>query len=82
MSTIGASGVAVKPERIGIALDGLPVCEAGGRAPGFDALAIHEAMKQRRFTIAVDLGLGAGSCRFWTTDLTGEYVRINADYSS
>ncbi len=81
-SSIGASGVAIDPDALNITLDGLPVCENGGRAPGFDEAAIHAAMTQRRFTIAVDLGLGAGSCRFWTTDLTQEYVTINADYSS
>jgi glutamate N-acetyltransferase/amino-acid N-acetyltransferase len=39
-------------------------------------------MSERRFTISIDLDLGQGSCRFWTTDLTTEYVHINADYSS
>ncbi len=82
LSSIGASGVAVDPDRIGITLDGLPVCEGGGRAAAFDPAAVHAAMRERRFTIAVDLGLGAGRCRFWTTDLTAEYVHINADYSS
>ncbi len=82
VSTIGASGVAIDPGRLGITLNGLPVCEHGSRAPGFDPTAVHAAMTQRRFTVAVDLGLGDGVCRFWTTDLTAEYVRINADYSS
>jgi glutamate N-acetyltransferase/amino-acid N-acetyltransferase len=81
-SSIGASGVAIKPERLHITLDGLPVCEQGGRALAFDAAAVHAAMANRRFTIAVSLGLGEGFCRFWTTDLTTEYVHINADYSS
>jgi glutamate N-acetyltransferase/amino-acid N-acetyltransferase len=82
VSTIGASGVAIEPERIAIYLDGLPVCEHGGRAAGFNEDAVHEAMQKRRFTIAIELGMGSGSCRFWTTDLTVEYVHINADYSS
>ena len=82
VSSIGASGVAVDPERIGIRLNGLPVCENGGRAAGFDQDAVHAAMRERRFTVAIELGLGGGSCRFWTTDLTSEYVHINADYSS
>ncbi len=81
-SSIGASGVAIDPDRIGITLAGLPVCENGGRAARFDRDAVHAAMQARRFTITVDLGLGTGFCRFWTTDLTAEYVHINADYSS
>jgi len=30
----------------------------------------------------VRLGLGRASVKFITTDLTAEYVRINADYST
>ncbi len=82
ISTIGVSGVAIAPEKIAMTLNGLPVCERGGRADAFDETALHAAMTGRRFTIAIELGLGEGFCRFWTTDLTAEYVRINADYSS
>lgn len=82
ISAIGASGVAVDPGTISIRIEDLQVCENGGRSPAFNARAVHSAMAQRRFTVAVDLGLGAGRCRFWTTDLTAEYVCINADYSS
>ncbi len=82
VSSIGASGVAINPARLSIHLDGLPVCENGGRSPGFDEAAAHTAMSGRRFTLSVELALGEGRCRFWTSDLTEEYVRINAAYSS
>ncbi len=82
LSSIGASDVAVDPGRIAIRLNGLPVCEDGGRAREFNEAALHAAMRERRFTITVELGLGDGRCRFWTTDLTTGYVHINADYSS
>jgi glutamate N-acetyltransferase/amino-acid N-acetyltransferase len=82
VSTVGASGIAIDPEKLQIQLNGLPVCENGERAQGFDEAAVHAAMTERRFRVAVELGLGAGYCRFWTTDLTAEYVRINAAYSS
>jgi glutamate N-acetyltransferase/amino-acid N-acetyltransferase len=54
----------------------------GCLSPRFDEAATHEYLKQRDLTIHVDLGLGPGKCRFWTTDLTAEYVRINSDYST
>ena len=82
LSSMGASGVAVEPAKIGITLGGLPVCEAGQRAASFDEAAVHKVMSERRFTLAIELGMGTGRCRFWTTDLTEKYVRINADYSS
>ena len=81
-SSIGSSGVAIDPDKLHITLNGLPICQNGGRAPGFDPAAVHAAMEGRYFTIQVDLGMGSGQCRFWTTDLTEQYVRINADYSS
>ena len=82
MAAAGYSGVAVDPERISIWFGDLPICRNGGRAPEFDEAAAHQYLKQRNFTVRIDLGLGQGFCRFWTTDLTADYVHINADYST
>jgi glutamate N-acetyltransferase/amino-acid N-acetyltransferase len=48
----------------------------------FDEAAAHAAMMEREYTITLDLGLGKAECRFLTCDLTEEYVRINAAYST
>jgi glutamate N-acetyltransferase/amino-acid N-acetyltransferase len=49
----------------------------------FDAEALSESLRSRR---AVDLRLtlesGEGTARFWTCDLTADYVRLNADYTT
>ena len=42
--------------------------------------AMKKAMQERAFTVDVDLGLGSGSCTIYTSDLTHQYVTINADY--
>ena len=34
------------------------------------------------YTIAIDLGLGRGEDAVWTSDLSEEYVRINAKYTT
>jgi glutamate N-acetyltransferase/amino-acid N-acetyltransferase len=52
------------------------------RAPTFDEAAAHAVMMAREYTITLDMGLGSAECRFLTCDLTEEYVRINADYST
>jgi len=39
-------------------------------------------MSGEAIEVAVDLGLGAGEAVAWGCDLTCEYVRINADYTS
>jgi glutamate N-acetyltransferase / amino-acid N-acetyltransferase len=82
LAAIGYAGVAIDPARINISFGELAICEAGGLSPRFDEAATHEYLKQRNLTIHVDLGLGSGTCRFWTTDLTTEYIRINSDYST
>ena len=82
LAAIGYAGVAIDPALINISFGELEICRQGCLSPRFDEAATHDYLKQRELTIHVDLGLGRGSCRFWTTDLTEEYVRINSDYST
>ncbi len=82
MAAAGYSGAAIDPERISIWFGEQPICRNGGRVPDFDEAAAHAYLKLREFTVRMDLSIGKGKCRFWTTDLTAEYVRINADYST
>jgi glutamate N-acetyltransferase/amino-acid N-acetyltransferase len=82
LAAIGYAGVAIDPGKINISYGSHPVCEQGSLSPRFDEAAAHQYLTQHDFTIHVDLSLGSGTCRFWTTDLTTEYIRINADYST
>jgi glutamate N-acetyltransferase/amino-acid N-acetyltransferase len=82
MAAVGYSGVAIDPEKIAIWFGGLPICVNGGRAPEYDEEAAHAYLERREYSIRVALGVGEGRCRFWTSDLTAEYVRINAEYST
>ena len=43
---------------------------------------IREIMGRPEYAITVDLGLGRGEDRVWTCDLSEEYVRINAKYTT
>jgi glutamate N-acetyltransferase / amino-acid N-acetyltransferase len=82
IAAAGYSGAVIDPARIAIWFGNLPICASGGRAPDFDEHAAHEYLRQREYSIRTSVGTGSGRCRFWTTDLTAEYVRINADYST
>lgn len=82
VAAIGYSGAQIDPERIDIWFGGQRICRNGGRADEFDESAAHAYLKQAEFSIAIQLNQGQGSCVFWTTDLTAEYVHINADYST
>jgi len=82
MAALGYSGAQLDPERIDIRFGHLPVCRDGGRDPEFDEAAAHTYISQPEFSISIELHQGTGACTFWTTDLTTQYVHINADYST
>jgi glutamate N-acetyltransferase/amino-acid N-acetyltransferase len=82
LAAAGYSGATFDPTRVRIWIGDQPVFEYGVRVPGFDESAAHNAMMQPEYTIVIDLGEGKGECLFLTCDLTAEYVRINADYST
>lgn len=82
MAAIGYSGAEIDPETIDISFGELAICRNGGRAAEFDENAAHAYIQQPEFSVAIELHQGEGACRFWTTDLTHEYIRINADYTT
>ncbi len=82
LAAAGYSGVAFDPSLVRIVIEDQPVFELGVRSPLFNEAAAHAAMMKREYTIRLDMGIGRAECRFLTCDLTEEYVRINADYSS
>jgi glutamate N-acetyltransferase/amino-acid N-acetyltransferase len=82
VAAIGYSGSEIDPNRIDIRFGDLQICRDGGRAAEFDEAAAHDYIAQPEFSIGIQLHQGTGACVFWTTDLTVEYVHINADYST
>lgn len=82
LAAAGRSGITIELDRLSIAIGDVLVFENGMRAVGFDQVEAHAAMREREYTITIDLGAGKAECRFVTCDLTAEYVRINADYST
>jgi glutamate N-acetyltransferase/amino-acid N-acetyltransferase len=82
LAAAGYSGVAFDPAKVRVWIGAEPVFELGQRAVAFNEAAAHKVMTGRHYTITIDLGIGVGSALFVTCDLTAEYVRINADYST
>lgn len=82
LAAAGYSGASINPNRASIWIGGLPVCRNGRAAQDFDKNKVHGAMLQRTVLVRVDLGMGHGTCEFLTCDLTAEYIRINAEYST
>ena len=82
LAAIGNARVIVEPGKISVHFGDLEICRDGGLSPHFNESSAHAYLEQPEFSISIDLHLGNGHCRFWTCDLTSEYIRINADYST
>lgn len=79
----GAAGVRLRPERLSVRFGGVPLLRRGTPVETKDALRRAEReMRRKRVSIEVDLGQGKGSAQLLTTDLSYEYVRINAEYTT
>jgi glutamate N-acetyltransferase/amino-acid N-acetyltransferase len=80
VSAAGYAGVPFDPSKVTLHLNGLLLYERGAPVD-FDAAAAAKSIAAERDTsIVLLLEEGRESARFWTTDLTTEYVRLNADY--
>jgi glutamate N-acetyltransferase/amino-acid N-acetyltransferase len=81
LAAVGRSGVAVNPEKIAISIGKQTVCRRG-TACVFDEKAAHQELSKAECEVGIRLGRGKVSLLFLTTDLSVEYVKINADYST
>lgn len=75
----GRSGVQFDPSLVDIKMAGIPVLRRG--APiDFNERAASNRLLAEHVPIILHLHSGTASARYWTCDLTAEYVRINASY--
>lgn len=81
LAAIGRSGVTVDPGKISIYLGDQQICRKG-TACNFDHDRAHQYMSQPDYEIRIILGVGKANLEFLSCDLTAEYVRVNADYST
>jgi glutamate N-acetyltransferase/amino-acid N-acetyltransferase len=82
VSAAGYSGVPFDERELSLWLNDTPLYRDGVPL-AFDAAAVSARLRAERETkIRLTLARGSGSIRFWTCDLTAEYVRLNADYTT
>lgn len=80
-STIGASGIACDDSRLIIHYDDLLIYSNEFRELDKEREdKAYKIMKQERFTVTCDIGLGDASYTSYGCDLSYEYVKINAEY--
>ena len=81
LAAVGRSGVEdLDVNKITIALDGYIICHSGGRHKEYDEVKASEIMQKGEITLTISLGRGDACETVWTSDLSHDYVRINAEY--
>jgi glutamate N-acetyltransferase/amino-acid N-acetyltransferase len=78
---LGYSGAELALDRLHLTVGGLVVFERGAGVD-VDLGAVRRAFEQPEIEIVATLGLGEGKAEAWGCDLSEEYVRINADYTT
>jgi glutamate N-acetyltransferase/amino-acid N-acetyltransferase len=78
---LGYSGSELAIDRLSVGIAGLTVFAAGAGVE-VDLGAVRQAFEQPEIEIRADLGLGPAAAEAWGCDLSAEYVRINAEYTT
>jgi len=79
-AAVGYSGAKVDPDLLALWFDDVCMARAGVFSGGDAEAQGTEVLRKKEFRVQVDLGLGQGSATVYTSDLSHEYVSINADY--
>ncbi len=82
VAAVGHSGAKFDPNEVDVFFDGVQVCRRGQAVSDEAAAAAAEVMRRPRFSVKIDLKNGGERRTFVTSDLTYDYVRINAEYTT
>lgn len=82
VSAAGYAGVRFDPSKVDLSINGHRIYQQGSPL-SFDARTVSQSIKSKRETeIVLTLAEGTADITFWTSDLTVDYVKFNADYST
>lgn len=81
LAAVGRSGIeSLDIQTVSLAIDEVSIVESGEPSPSYSEEAGQRVMNRAEITISVGLGRGEASWSVWTTDLSHDYVTINAEY--
>ncbi|OQR33475.1 bifunctional ornithine acetyltransferase/N-acetylglutamate synthase [Pseudomonas sp. Bc-h] len=81
LAAVGRAGVPdLDVSKIDVFLSGVCIASKGARASTYTEAQGSAVMAEEEITIRIELGRGDCSETIWTTDLSHEYVKINAEY--
>jgi glutamate N-acetyltransferase/amino-acid N-acetyltransferase len=81
VSAAGYSGIAFDESECSLSINGTSLYESGTPVE-YDEASVSAAMATGEVHIELSFTRGDAAARFWTTDLTAEYVRLNAEYTT
>lgn len=82
VSAAGYAGVEFDEEHVSLWLGDMLLYHAGTPQPFDQATASAYLKNHRDVHLRLRFTLGSGRCTFWTCDLTCEYIKLNADYTT
>jgi glutamate N-acetyltransferase/amino-acid N-acetyltransferase len=82
LQTVGAAEVRISLERAVVMLAGVTVFREGASAGEAARRKAAKKMSASEITVAIDLGAGRAAAQMWTCDLSYDYVKINAEYTT
>ncbi len=81
LAAVGRAGLdRLDVDKVAIHLGDVCIVRDGGRAADYTEAAGQAVMGKEEITITIELGRGNTEARVWTTDLSYDYVKINAEY--
>jgi len=82
IAALGRSGAAFDQDSVDIAFDDVLVVHDGLAQGAAAETKATEVLRQKKFTVTVDLKTGQATGEIKTCDLSIDYIKINADYRS
>jgi len=79
ISAVGHSGAEIDSETIDIYFDDIQIVK-NSVAVSFNENKVDEILKKNEIKLVVDLNIGKSQAKVWTTDLSYDYIKINASY--
>jgi glutamate N-acetyltransferase/amino-acid N-acetyltransferase len=80
IAAVGYSGIDVDPNLIDISFDQIPVAVNGLAVGAEQEAKATKVLQQDEFAVTINLHAGDAEWSYFTSDLSYEYVKINADY--
>ncbi len=81
VSAAGYAGVPFSEQDVSLRMNGVGIYESGSPTK-YDEKTLSESMATGEVEIQLQFQIGSQSITYWTCDLTSEYIRLNADYTT